>query len=126
MFQTPNPAWPPPLHFLPSQPERIKDLSVKNWSAIVGSGPVPWRQATSLFNGSDVQSTMQLRIPSKIDLSCSIDRYGVCERLSTASPEMKNDCSYGRVVNGKLRHGPSETLQNGNPCYPIYFEETTS
>ncbi|KAI3456328.1 hypothetical protein Pfo_012991 [Paulownia fortunei] len=111
---TPNPAWPPPLHFLPSQPERMKDLSGKTWSAIAGSGPVPWRQAPSLFSGSDIQSNVQLRVPFEMDVSGGTDRYRVCERLSTASPEMKQKRSYERLVNEKLRLGPSETLQNGN------------
>lgn len=88
-IQTPNPAWPPPLQFLPSQPERMKDLSVKTWSAIAGSGPVPWRQAPSLFNSSSIQANVQLRMPFEIDVSGGIDRYVVCERLSIASPEIK-------------------------------------
>ncbi|KAL0305811.1 UNVERIFIED_CONTAM: hypothetical protein Sradi_5998400 [Sesamum radiatum] len=114
MFQTPNPAWPPPSHFLPSQPERMKDLSVKTWSAIAGSGPVPWRQAPSLFSRPDTQSNVQSRMPFEIDVSGGIDRHHICERLSNASPEMKQERSYERFVNGKLRLGPSETLQNGN------------
>ncbi|KAL0353148.1 UNVERIFIED_CONTAM: B3 domain-containing protein [Sesamum angustifolium] len=114
MFQTPNPAWPPPSHFLPSQPERMKDLSVKTWSAIAGSGPVPWRQAPSLFSRPDTQSNVQSRMPFEIDVSGGIDRHHICERLSNASPEMKQERSYERFVNGKLRFGPSETLQNGN------------
>ncbi|KAL7088850.1 hypothetical protein ACP275_13G153600 [Erythranthe tilingii] len=111
---TPNPAWPPPLHFLPSQPERMKDLSAKSWSPIVGSGPVPWRQAPSLFNGLDVPCNMQLRMPVEADVSSGIDRYRICERLSTASPEMKQGCSFERLVNGNMRHGPFEKPQNGN------------
>ncbi|XP_011096215.1 B3 domain-containing protein Os07g0563300 [Sesamum indicum] len=111
---TPNPAWPPPSHFLPSQPERMKDLSVKTWSAIAGSGPVPWRQAPSLFSRPDTQSNVQSRMPFEIDVSGGIDRHHICERLSNASPEMKQERSYERFVNGKLRLGPSETLQNGN------------
>ncbi|KAL0398658.1 UNVERIFIED_CONTAM: B3 domain-containing protein [Sesamum radiatum] len=112
--KTPNPAWPPPSHFLPSQPERMKDLSVKTWSAIAGSGPVPWRQAPSLFSRPDTQSNVQSRMPFEIDVSGGIDRHHICERLSNASPEMKQERSYERFVNGKLRLGPSETLQNGN------------
>ncbi|XP_057764633.1 B3 domain-containing protein Os07g0563300-like isoform X2 [Salvia miltiorrhiza] len=111
---TPNPAWPPPLHFLPSQPERMKDLSMKTWNAIAGSGPVPWRQAPSLFNGSSIQANDQLKVPFEVDVSGGIDRYGLCERLSMASPEIKQERSYERLANGKLRLGLPETLQNGN------------
>ncbi|KAK6149854.1 hypothetical protein DH2020_017379 [Rehmannia glutinosa] len=118
--KTPNPAWPPPpLHFLPSQPERMKDLSVKTWSSIAGSGPVPWRQAASLFNSSDIQSNAHLRMPFEIDVSGGIDRYRVCDRLSTAPPEMKQEHSYERLIAGKLRLGPSETLQNGNTGHDV-------
>lgn len=113
-IQTPNPAWPPPLHFLPSQPERMKDLSVKTWGAIAGSGPVPWRRAPSLFNSSSIQANVQLRMPFEIDVSGGIDRHGVCEGLSVASPEIKQESSHYRLANGKLRFGPCETLQNGN------------
>ncbi|PIN10828.1 hypothetical protein CDL12_16575 [Handroanthus impetiginosus] len=116
---TPNPAWPPPSHFLPSQPERMKDLSVKTWNAVAGSGPVPWRQAPSLFSGSDIQSNVQPRMPFEVDVSGSIDRYRISERLSTASPEMKQERSYERLVNGKLRLGPADTLQNGNAGFSM-------
>ncbi|KAL0363320.1 UNVERIFIED_CONTAM: B3 domain-containing protein [Sesamum calycinum] len=119
--ETPNPAWPPPSHFLPSQPERMKDLSVKTWSAIAGSGPVPWRQAPSLFSRPDTQSNVQSRMPFEIDVSGGIDRHHICERLSNASPEMKQERSYERFVNGKLRLGPSETLQNENAGATLSF-----
>lgn len=110
-IQTPNPAWPPPLHFLPSQPERMKDLSIKSWSRIAGSGPVPWRQAPSLFNSSSIQANVQLRMP---DVFGGIERYSLHERLSMASPENKQERPYERLANGKLRLGLSETIQNGN------------
>lgn len=115
-IQTPNPAWPPPLHFLPSQPERMKDLSVKSWSAIAGSGPVPWRQAPSLFNSSSIQASVQLRMPMpfETDVSGGIDRCSLYERLSMTSPEKKLEQSYERLANGKLRLGPSGTLHNGS------------
>ncbi|KAL6573933.1 hypothetical protein OROHE_001475 [Orobanche hederae] len=116
---TPNPAWPPPLHFLPSQPERMKDHSVKTWSSIAGSGPVPWRQAPSLFNGSDIQSSVQLRTPFEIVVSGGTNRNHVCDRLSTTLPEMKREHSYERLINEKLRIGPSETLKNGNTGHDV-------
>ncbi|KAG8385620.1 hypothetical protein BUALT_Bualt03G0064000 [Buddleja alternifolia] len=112
--KTPNPAWPPPSHFLPSQPERMKDLSVKTWSAIAGSGPVPWRQAPSLFNSSSIQSDVQPKMPFEIDVSGGVNRFCSCERLSTASPETKQERSYERLGNGKLGRVPTESIQNGN------------
>ncbi|KAL3627658.1 hypothetical protein CASFOL_029021 [Castilleja foliolosa] len=107
---TPNPAWPPPLLVLPSQPERMKDLSVKPWNSIAGSAPVPWHQTPNLFNGSVIQSSVPLRIPFEMNASgCVLDR------LSAASPQMKTEHSRERLFNGNLSLGPSETLhQNGN------------
>uniref|UniRef100_A0A5B7A1Y2 TF-B3 domain-containing protein n=1 Tax=Davidia involucrata TaxID=16924 RepID=A0A5B7A1Y2_DAVIN len=112
---TPNPAWPPPSLFLPVLPDRIKDLSAKNWSQIAGSGPVPWRQAPSLFNNSTAQSELHPRMPFEVDIPSSIDRIIASERLSTSSLEKKKieDLSE-RLMNGNLKLGVSEVLENGN------------
>lgn len=114
-LQTPNPAWPPPSLILPLQPERIKDISAKNWSPIAGSGPVPWRQAPSLFNGSGLQSELQSRAPFEFDVSGGLDRIRFNERLSFASMEKrKQEESFEKLMNGSLRIGSSEMLGNGN------------
>ncbi|XP_027111695.1 B3 domain-containing protein Os07g0563300 isoform X2 [Coffea arabica] len=107
---TPNPAWPPPSLFLPLQPERIKDISVKNWSPIAGSGPVPWRQAPSLFNGSAIQSELQPRVPTPIefDVSGGVDRLQLNERLSSSLEKKKKEESFERFMNGSLRICSSE------------------
>ncbi|XP_073136515.1 B3 domain-containing protein Os07g0563300-like isoform X2 [Henckelia pumila] len=112
---TPNPAWPPPYRFLPSQPERMKDLSVKTLSATVGSGPEPWNPAPNLFNGFTIPSIVQPRMPSEIDLLGGMDRFRICQRLSTVSLEMK-DNSFERLVDGKSRIGPIETFVNEASC----------
>ncbi|KAI7738171.1 LOW QUALITY PROTEIN: hypothetical protein M8C21_007554 [Ambrosia artemisiifolia] len=65
--QTPNPTWPSASHFLHGPAERINDVSSKSWRSIAGSGPVPWRQAPSLFNASKGQPELQLT-------SCSLGR----------------------------------------------------
>ncbi|XP_059623372.1 B3 domain-containing protein Os07g0563300-like isoform X2 [Cornus florida] len=112
---TPNPAWPPPSLFLPAVPERIKDLSNKNWSQIAASGPVPWRQAPSLFSTSSTPSELHIRMPFEVDIPIGTDRLIAAERLSTISSERRKieDLSE-RPMNGSLKLGASTVLQNGN------------
>ncbi|CAI9087602.1 OLC1v1021710C1 [Oldenlandia corymbosa var. corymbosa] len=112
---TPNPAWPPPL-FLPLQPERIKDLSAKNWSPLAGSGPIPWRQAPSLFNGSSVQSEIQPRTPVAIefDVSGGLDRLRLNDKISSTFSDKRKEESFERLVNGSLRIGASEITGGGD------------
>nr|QNI23765.1 AP2/ERF transcription factor [Camptotheca acuminata] len=111
---TPNPAWPPPSLFLPELPDRIKDLSAKNWSPIAGSGPVPWRQAPCLFSTSS-QSELQPRMPFEVDIPSGIDRIIASERVSTSSLEKKKieDLSV-KLMNGSLKLDTLEVHENGN------------
>ncbi|XP_073125340.1 B3 domain-containing protein Os07g0563300-like [Henckelia pumila] len=111
---TPNPAWPPPSQYLPSQFERRKDFSVKALGSIVGSGPVPWRLAPSLFKESNIQSDAQTRTPFEIDVLGGIDLFGTSERLPAASPDKKREFPDERCFNGKFRVGPFDTFQNGH------------
>ncbi|CAK9141792.1 unnamed protein product [Ilex paraguariensis] len=121
---TPNPAWPPPSLFLPVQPERIKDLSVKNWSSMAGSGPVPCQQASSLFNGSTTQSELPLRMPFDVDISGGFDKLGFSELLSAASLEIKKqENSYGRLMNGSMKSGVLEIPENGGNTGTNYEEQ---
>ncbi|KAI3680637.1 hypothetical protein L6452_35410 [Arctium lappa] len=90
---TPNPTWPSASHFLPGPAERIRDISSKNWRSIAGSGPVPWRQAPSLFNASKVQ-------PEFKSILGSIDKPLATEQLSS--------CSLGKSTT----NDPSENLVN--------------
>ncbi|XP_016514249.1 B3 domain-containing protein Os07g0563300 isoform X1 [Nicotiana tabacum] len=107
---TPNPAWPPPSLFHPLQPERIKD--VNNWNPIAGSGPVPWRQAPSLFNGSAIQNELQPRTPF-LDATGSVDRLCLGERPSALSSDNSRKDSCEKLMNGKLKIGVPGTLENG-------------
>lgn len=96
-FQSPNPVWPHSLFLPVPLPERLKDLSVKNWSQITASGPVgPWRQsAPTLFNNNNTtQSDLH---PNGID------------RLLARQRERKQieDLS-DRLMNGSLKLGSSE------------------
>ncbi|KAL3522189.1 hypothetical protein ACH5RR_015023 [Cinchona calisaya] len=131
---TPNPAWPPPSLFLPLQPERINDLSVKNWSPIAGSGPVPWRQAPSLFNGSASQSESKPRVslPVEFGVSGGADRLQLNERLSSSSlKKRKKEESFERLINGSLRiHGSGAISEEKpipflNDCQQAVFPPTS-
>lgn len=118
MFQTPNPAWPPPSLLLPGLPERIKDLSVKNWSNIAASGPVPWRQAPSLFNPE-----LHPKMPLEFNMPTGIDKLLGSKKLSDSSVDKKENLVYsGRLINGSLKGGASHILENGSSgrCFPLY------
>ncbi|XP_074340493.1 B3 domain-containing protein Os07g0563300-like isoform X2 [Apium graveolens] len=107
---TPNPAWPPPSLLLPGLPERIKDLSVKNWSSIAASGPVPWRQAPSLFNPE-----LHPKMPMEFDMPTGVDKLLGSKKLSDFSVDKKENLVYsGRLINGSLKGGASHILENGS------------
>lgn len=107
---TPNPAWPPPSLFLPLQPERIKD--VNNWNPIAGSGPVPWRQAPSLFNGSTNQNELQHKAPFP-EATVSIDRLSLGERPFALLSDNNRKDSCEKLMNGKLKIGVPGTPEDG-------------
>lgn len=96
-----NVPWPPPL-FL---------SSVKNWSQLAGSGPVPWRQAPTLFNSSAPQPEFH-----SIDLSTSIDRLGTGDRPYFPSLEKRQVETFSeRLMNGGLKVGARDKLEDGHP-----------
>lgn len=111
---TPNPAWPPPSLLLPQMPERLKDLSVKNWNPIAGSGPVPWRQAPGLFHASTAQLELPHRMPFEVEIPGGIDRLisGELFNASSLDKKKKEDASE-RLMNGSLKIGASEILGSG-------------
>lgn len=105
-------------------PERLKDLSVKNWTQLAGSGPVPWRQAPTLFNSSIPQSELHPRVSYEVDLSTSIDRLNAGERLTTPSLEKRKIEDFSeRLMNGGLKGASRDILENGNTgsnCFPAF------
>ncbi|XWS15671.1 hypothetical protein CRYUN_Cryun34aG0021900 [Craigia yunnanensis] len=109
-----NSSWPP-LLFHSSFSERFKDYSAKDWSQLAGSGPLPWRQALSLFSSSIPQTELHSRVPYEVDLSTGIDRLNVSDRLSTPSLEKKKIEDFSeRLTNGPLKHGAQDIHENGN------------
>ncbi|XWS12723.1 hypothetical protein CRYUN_Cryun37aG0114800 [Craigia yunnanensis] len=110
-----NSSLPPSFLFHSSLSERFKDNSAKVWSQLAGSGPVPWRQAPSLFNSSIPQPELHSRVPYEVDLSTGIDRLNVCDRLSTPSLEKKKIEDFSeRLMNGPLKLGTWDIHENGN------------
>ncbi|XP_044460534.1 B3 domain-containing protein Os07g0563300-like isoform X2 [Mangifera indica] len=111
----PNPSWPPYWFYQMPFCERLKDLSVKNWTHLAGSGPVPWRQAPSLFNSSIPQPELHPRVSYEVDLSTGIDRLNTGERLPIPSLEKRKIEGFSeRLMNGGLKGASRDILDNGN------------
>ncbi|GLT49451.1 hypothetical protein SLA2020_230040 [Shorea laevis] len=103
-----NVPWSTPLFF--------HSPSVKSWSQLAGSGPVPWRQAPTLFNSSASQPEFHPRVSYEVDLSTGIDRIGASERPSFPSLEKRKIESFSeRLMNGSLKLGTRDILENGHP-----------
>ncbi|CAI0468394.1 unnamed protein product [Linum tenue] len=103
---TSNTAWAP-LFYHGYVSDSLKDLSVKNWNHLAGSGPVPWKQAPSLFNSSIPQTDAQPRMP--------YDVVSASERLSFTSQEKgKIDYFAQRLTNGNLKLSSRDKPVNAN------------
>ncbi|KAL1099656.1 hypothetical protein V6Z11_D05G176300 [Gossypium hirsutum] len=108
-------SWSPSLIFHSSLSERFKEYSAKGWTQLAGSGPVPWRQAPSLFNSPVTQPELHSRVPYEVDLSTGIDRLNVCDRLSTPSLEKKKVEDFSeRLMNGTWKPGTRDIHEKGN------------
>lgn len=90
---------------------------------MAGSGPVPWRQAPSLFNSS-IPASEQSRYPYEVDISGGINKLNANDRLSASPLDKKKieDLSE-RLMNGNLKLGAREIFDNGNAgmCYALYW-----
>lgn len=113
VFQAPTASWPPSLFYQTPLPERIKDFSVKNWTQLAGSGPVPWRQAPSLFNSPMSHTELRPKVPYEVELT--MDRINASERLVATTLEKRKVEDFSeRLVNGGLKTGSREIPENGN------------
>ncbi|KAI5448132.1 B3 domain-containing protein Os07g0563300 [Lathyrus oleraceus] len=109
-----NLPWPQSLSLQNRLSERLRDISAKNWSQLAGSGPVPWKQAPSLFNSAS-SSDQHPDGHSVVELSNNFDtNYGGNERLPTSSLEKKNEDFSGISANWNVKLGSREmVLMNG-------------
>ncbi|KAF8391406.1 hypothetical protein HHK36_023710 [Tetracentron sinense] len=120
IIMAPNPIWPSPLFLPVTLPERLKDHSVKNWNQIHGPGVVAgqWRQAPNLWNNTNGQSELHLRMPYEVERSNGIDKLIPGERPPSASALEKKkikDLSE-RVMSGSLKLAAPDILANGKAC----------
>lgn len=85
---------------------------------MAGSGPVPWRQAPSLFNTSVTRPEVQPRAstPFEVDASTSTDRLVTSERrVASSSIDNKRRKEYSdRFMNGIIKLGAVESFENGS------------
>ncbi|RXH86081.1 hypothetical protein DVH24_017134 [Malus domestica] len=111
---TSNPAWPTSMFFHSPLSERLKDLSTKNWTQLAGSGPVPWRQAPSLFNSSIPSSELHTRVPHEVDGSTGINKLNASERIFVSTLEKKKVEEFSeRLMKINLTIGTQQSLENG-------------
>ncbi|KAJ7968470.1 B3 domain-containing protein [Quillaja saponaria] len=105
-----NPPWPPSMFFHSPLSERFKDLSVKSWSQLAGSGPVPWKQAPSLFNSAISSPELHFRVPYEVDISTGINKVNGNERLPACSLDKKIEDFSERPMNGSLNLGAQDII----------------
>lgn len=116
VFQTSTPGWTHPLLYQAPFPERSKDFSVKTWNQLAGSGPVPWRQAPSLFNSAISQTEVHPRIKFEVE------RLIASKRLAESPLEKGKVEDYSeRLMSGSLKIGMRDTIDNGNSGWFIYL-----
>ncbi|XP_042484184.1 B3 domain-containing protein Os07g0563300-like isoform X2 [Macadamia integrifolia] len=116
-IRAPNPVWPSPFFLHLPLPERLKDLSVKNWNQFAGSSAVAaqWRHAPSLWNTATALSELHPRMPYEIDRSNGIDKLVCGERPSASAMEKsRSEDPSERVVSSSLKFVPPERVANGN------------
>lgn len=121
LVQPLNPAWPPSLLFHSALPDRLKDLSVKNWSQLAGSGPVPWRQAPSMFNSSLPSGELHHRAPYEVDISAALNKLNTSERLPVSLEKRKNEDFSERFLNGSLKQCGQDICENGTAGVYLFF-----
>ncbi|XP_043689046.1 B3 domain-containing protein Os07g0563300-like [Telopea speciosissima] len=116
-IMAPNPVWPSPLFLHLPLPDRLKDLSVKNWNPFAGPSAVAtqWRQAPNLWNAATVQTELHPRMPYEIDRLNGIDKLISGERPPAPGMEkMKSVDQSERVTSSNHKTLPPERFANGN------------
>ncbi|XP_068668274.1 B3 domain-containing protein Os07g0563300-like isoform X2 [Aristolochia californica] len=90
-YMTSNQMWPSSFFLPVTLPERLKDLSVKNWNQFAASASVPgqWRPPPNLWNTASGQSELHSRMPYEIDRPNTVDSMVVGDHISASGHEKK-------------------------------------
>ncbi|OVA13887.1 B3 DNA binding domain [Macleaya cordata] len=94
-------------------PERLKDLSVKNWNSSAGTSAVAgqWHQRHNIWNTTAAQSELHSRIPFEVKSEKLISG----EHSSSSSLEKKKlEDPSERVISSSLNLAALDRLGNGN------------
>ncbi|XP_068497031.1 B3 domain-containing protein Os07g0563300-like isoform X1 [Phaseolus vulgaris] len=102
-----NLPWPQSFSLQNRLSDRLRDLSAKGWNQLAGSGPVPWKQAPSLFNSAS-SSDLISDVPSLAELSSSFDKMYCNERLPASALEKKSEDFPGLPVHWNVTICPRE------------------
>ncbi|KAI4312119.1 hypothetical protein MLD38_036970 [Melastoma candidum] len=107
-------AWPPVIYHTPLS-DRLKEHPAKGWNQLAGSGPVPWRQAPTIFNTSVTRPELQQRAspPFEVDSTKVGDR-----RILSLDGKRVEDYSE-RFMNGIIKLGAAEKFENGSAGHNI-------
>jgi len=117
--QPSNLPWPQSFSLQNRLSDRLRDLSAKGWNQLAGSGPVPWKQAPSLFNSAS-SSDLISDVPSLAELSSSFDKMYCNERLPASALEKKSEDFPGLPVHWNVTICPREMKHmNGNASFDI-------
>lgn len=81
--------WQSSLFFPANLPQKLKDLSVKNWNQIYGPGSAPghWRPVTNVWNSG--QPELIPRVPFEVDRLGPADNLIPSDRPVSTSEEKK-------------------------------------
>ncbi|MED6182428.1 hypothetical protein PIB30_028289 [Stylosanthes scabra] len=116
-----NSQWQQTFSLQNHLPERLRDIPGKNWSQLAGSGPVPWKQAPSLFNSAS-SSDLLPDVPSLVELPNNIEKRYVIERLPASTVEKKNEDLSGISVNWSVKLGSREMMFMNGKAGSIFLQ----
>ncbi|XP_068639540.1 B3 domain-containing protein Os07g0563300-like isoform X2 [Aristolochia californica] len=127
-YMASNQMWPSSFFLPVTLPERLKDLSVKNWNQFTASASVPgqWRPPPNLWNPASGQSELHSRMPYEVDRPNTVDSMVVGDHICASSHEKKKIedpsdrikiAALDRLANGNI------VLDTLNPLNSFHREE---
>ncbi|KAI4371092.1 hypothetical protein MLD38_019362 [Melastoma candidum] len=107
-------AWPSVIYHTPLS-DRLKEHPAKGWNQLAGSGPVPWRQAPTLFNTSVTRPELQQRASTPFE----VDPIKVGDRRIASLDGKRIEDYSERFMNGIIKLGAADKFENGSAGHSI-------